>query len=45
MKYYLKPSLSDIDVRIERGFVASDDEWGNGTPGGAIDENNYNYEI
>ena len=41
---YLRPSLSDVKVKTEIGFAASTD-WGLNTPGGVIEENQYNNEL
>ena len=41
---YFKPSISTVRVKTEIGFAASTD-WGLNTPGGVIEENQYNNEL
>ncbi|MBQ8778161.1 MAG: hypothetical protein IJZ49_00410 [Alistipes sp.] len=46
MRNYLEPTLSNLRVRIEVGFAASaEGDWGTNTPGGAIEEKAYEYEL
>ncbi len=45
-KNYFSPRLVDLYVKLERGFESSEEsDWGDGTPGGTIGENDYNYEL